>query len=373
MGTPICQPKGIALGPQFSSVSDSNFFETLLSYKEGETELPNLHLSPLQTRTSSLVTTRGISMASNSTAVDDNSPYHYVPLRSACIIFVVLFSISTAAHIFEALFFLRRRGWWLFPTVCLCGLGEIIGWSARLWSSINVLNGNAYLIQIITTIIAPTPLLAGIFIIFSQVIARLGERYSRLSPRNYSRIFLTFDIVALVIQAAGGGMADSDDYSTSVNVCISERCVVACLIHGDAQGGHIMLAGIAFQLASITIFCTCVSEFFYRYLKDKPLRRVQSSTSVETLTFGSTKPPMTSSMQLMISGMLFTTLCLFIRAIYRTIELSDGFGSPIQTRQVLFNVLDGGMVTLAMYALNVFHPGFLLHPEDTDEAFHLQK
>jgi hypothetical protein len=30
---------------------------------------------------------------------------------------------------------IRFRLWWLFPTVVLCGLLEIIGWSARLWSS----------------------------------------------------------------------------------------------------------------------------------------------------------------------------------------------------------------------------------------------
>jgi hypothetical protein len=29
------------------------------------------------------------------------------------------------------------RMWWLLPTVGLCGLLEIIGWSGRIWSSLN--------------------------------------------------------------------------------------------------------------------------------------------------------------------------------------------------------------------------------------------
>ena len=49
-------------------------------------------------------------------------------------------------------------------------------------------------------------------------------------------------------------------------------------------------------------------------------------------------------------------------AIYRTIELVDGFrGSIIQT-QVYFNVFDGAMIVLAMFTLNVFHPSHLLYP-----------
>jgi hypothetical protein len=39
------------------------------------------------------------------------------------------------------------RLWFLIPTVVLCGIGEITGWSGRLWSSLNVLNGNAFLMQ----------------------------------------------------------------------------------------------------------------------------------------------------------------------------------------------------------------------------------
>ena len=27
--------------------------------------------------------------------------------------------------------------WWLLPTVVLAGLGELVGWSGRYWSSLN--------------------------------------------------------------------------------------------------------------------------------------------------------------------------------------------------------------------------------------------
>ena len=62
---------------------------------------------------------------------------------------------------------------------------------------------------------------------------------------------------------------------------------------------------------------------------------------------------------------------------YRTIELADGWNGRIISTQVYFSgldltylvnailiiltdVLDGAMVTLAIYTLNFAHPGFLL-------------
>jgi hypothetical protein len=46
--------------------------------------------------------------------------------------------------------------------------------------------------RISSTIIAPTPLLAATFIIFSRVVQRLGTEYSRLTPKwcMYSEIIL---------------------------------------------------------------------------------------------------------------------------------------------------------------------------------------
>ena len=91
--------------------------------------------------------------------------------------------------------------WWATWTVILCGLLEITGWAGRLWSSINVGNGDAFQMQyvpvvldhsymhsisrsrIVATIIGPTPLLAAIFIIFGRLIRLLGLSYSRFSPR----------------------------------------------------------------------------------------------------------------------------------------------------------------------------------------------
>ncbi|KAF9534640.1 RTA1-like protein [Crepidotus variabilis] len=265
--------------------------------------------------------------------IEDNSPYNYIPSQTVAIIVLVLFSVSTITHVAQAAWF---RTWWLLPTAAFCGIIEILGWSGRLWSSISPFLEIPFQIQITCTIVAPTPLLAANFVIFGRIIERLGSQYSRLTPKWYTIIFCTCDVISLVIQGIGGGLAATADTLENAN-----------------KGGNIMLGGIAFQLGVIIIFTLCATEFFIRYFKGAPIRAVQPG-SRSTGEF-------TSRLKIMTGAMSFVTVVLFIRAIYRTIELSDGWNGRIIATQVYFNVLDGAMVILAIYTYNIFHPGLLLH------------
>jgi len=112
-----------------------------------------------------------------------------------------------------------------------------------------------------------------------------------------------------------------------------------------------MLGGIVFQLVSLIIYAMCAAEFFLRFFWDKPIRETLKEKSRDMVN---------TRMKIMIGALIFSTTCLFIRAVYRTIELSDGWNGRIISTQVYFNVLDGAMVTLAIYTLNFAHPGVLL-------------
>jgi len=123
-----------------------------------------------------------------------------------------------------------------------------------------------------------------------------------------------------------------------------------------------MLAGIVIQMIAITVYTMCATEFFLRFLKDKPVRGDATSHKFEE---GSTVR-VDIRMKIMVIALTFTTTCLFIRAVYRTIELANGWHGRIISTQVYFNVLDGGMITLAMYTLNLIHPGIFLHGGSSD-------
>ncbi|EKM61078.1 uncharacterized protein PHACADRAFT_83812, partial [Phanerochaete carnosa HHB-10118-sp] len=173
---------------------------------------------------------------------------------------------------------------------------------------------------------------------------RLGPQYSRLSAVWYTIVFVTCDIAALIIQAVGGG-----DASTAVHRNRSPN-----------QGGNIMLAGICVQLVAITVYMALAIEFIIRFLYERPIRKVRA---IQTTT--SSAHFLDRNAKLMLFGLFFSSLTIFIRSVYRTIELSDGWDGRIISTQRYFDWLDGGMITLATYTTNLLHPGFLLGKGNT--------
>ncbi|KAJ7136318.1 RTA1-like protein [Mycena crocata] len=268
----------------------------------------------------------------------DENQYGYTPSQSIGIVFLVLFGLSTLIHAGQATYY---RMWWLLPTACLCGVGELLGWAGRVWSSSDPTLDDPYMMQITATIISPTPLIAVNFILLSRIVQRLGVCYSRISARWYTIVFLTCDLVALVIQGAGGGLAASADDRDATQM-----------------GANIMLAGIVFQFVAIIVYSLCAGEFLRRYTLDRPVHGLPSR--------GPAKAPLTLKVRLMICALAFSTLVLFIRSIYRIIELSDGWNGRIIQTEVYFNVLDGAMVVLAIFTMNIAHPGLLLGPKAED-------
>ncbi|KAF7317508.1 hypothetical protein MKEN_00837300 [Mycena kentingensis (nom. inval.)] len=266
--------------------------------------------------------------------------YGYIPTEAVAIVFLVLFGISTALHTAQAAYY---RVWWLFPTAVLCGLGELIGWGARLWSAINNNADMAFTIQISTTIIAPTPLLAAFFVIFARVVNQLGPHYSLIPGKYYGWIFVPCDMIALVVQGVGGGIASAaDDNLEQAN-----------------RGAKIMLGGIGFQFAVLVIFSVLLADFIVRVVRDAPWRAPVAGPGSEDV--GKTTG-MTRRTALVLGALAFSTTALFIRSVYRTIELNDGWLGRIIHTQVYFNVLDGAMVVLAIFTWNFVHPGVFLFP-----------
>ncbi|KIK59468.1 hypothetical protein GYMLUDRAFT_85825 [Collybiopsis luxurians FD-317 M1] len=271
-----------------------------------------------------------MSSSSNTTNIDLESPYGYVPTFSICILFIALFAVTTSIQFIHA--FIVRQ-WFLLPTMVLAGCGEILGWSGRLWSNRNLFARDPYIMQIACLIISPTPLLGAHFIIFGRLVQILGSQYSRFKPRLYSRIFLSCDIISLVVQAVGGGMTASAITDSAVNL-----------------GTNIMLAGIAIQLAILVGFSATACEFVYRYNKDKPFRNEPG----EKIGY------MDKRRKVGLYAVFFATFCLFIRAVYRLIELGDGWNGTVIKTQWSFDIFDSTMVCIAMYTWNFVPSSWIL-------------
>ncbi|KAJ9095947.1 hypothetical protein QFC21_005309 [Naganishia friedmannii] len=352
----------------------------------------------------------------------EETAYNYLLNQSACIALVVVFGLSAALHLGQAIW---SRQSWLIWTLTAGAVGECIGWSGRLWSSVAEhwdpsnggfydldRNGTSFLMQISTLIISPAFMAAGNYILLGRIIPILGSKYSFVHPLSYTIIFVVGDLISLAIQAIGGGQASAADNLEDAN-----------------KGAKVMVGGVMFQMAVMIAYSIVLVLFVYRYKTDRPLRSRQIQlfswwpNALRTRRFKKSSPPMIMNRkekrgsvvtagspytttfedeegmgaparvdseqtdqralvaekqgreigktgvapvvstrtggfgdngesivysprelrgaEIMLWACALSTLLIFIRSVYRSVELLNGWEGPIIRRQTLFNLLDG--------------------------------
>jgi hypothetical protein len=107
-----------------------------------------------------------------------------------------------------------------------------------------------------------------------------------------------------------------------------------------ANGTHIMVAGILFQLASILVFVSLFTVVIMRALKSRG--EVLSQKKVQWI----------------IAATVFSVVLIVTRSIYRTIELLQGWSGYLITTERYFIALDGSMMVLAVGVFNIARPGW---------------
>lgn len=164
---------------------------------------------------------------------------------------------------------------------------------------------------------APCFFSAAVYYILGQMITQYGRRYSLISARMYLFIFVSFDIISIIIQAVGGASASKAGSKDPP---------------GDTEPGtHIMMAGIIIQLVSMSAFGFLWLIFLWR------ARAVPISKVLLVVT-------------------TFSAFCIIVRNFYRAIELSQGWKGYLITHEVYFAVLDGALMALSVGVFNVFFP-----------------
>lgn len=82
---------------------------------------------------------------------------------------------------------------------------------------------------------------------------------------------------------------------------------------------------------SITVYVLFAMEYFWRYFSDKPLSHKAALAEDET------RSAPDKGVKIMMAALSFDTLCIFIRAVYRTIELANGWTGHVIETQVYFS------------------------------------
>ncbi|KAL4815747.1 RTA1 like protein-domain-containing protein [Aspergillus spinulosporus] len=255
--------------------------------------------------------------------------FEYIPRLWAQILFMGLFGLAFLIHFFLGI----RYKTYTFMVAMMLGLaGEVVGYGGRVLLHDNPFNDDAFLQYLVALTIAPAFLTAAIYLTLSRIVVAYGERISYFKPRTYTITFITFDIIALLLQAVGGAIAstaDDDDRDMT------------------DLGINIMIAGLAWQVASLLIF-TAMSIYFFLRVRKAP-------GSDFNLAFDSLRRSRYFKGSLW--GLSIATLVILVRSIFRCAELSEGFDGKLANDEVTFMILEAAMIGIAAVCLTVFHPG----------------
>ncbi|PRP84083.1 putative RTA1 domain protein [Planoprotostelium fungivorum] len=268
------------------------------------------------------------------------SYYGYTPSMSGSIVILAIFAISTFAHLGQLV---HKRSWWMIAMV-LGGILEAAGWASRVYSSVSPTKLDPFLAQQVTLILAPVFFSGVVYIILGLIISKWGEEYSRIRSRYYSIIFLVCDVASLVVQAVGGAKAAGGARTNDSNAA--------------NDGAHIMMGGIVFQLFSMTLFVLLAAEYSFRAYYDRPVKLKVSPPEAEKKQVKDSR-----GVRQVAIAMVISTLVLYVRGIYRVIELSEGWSGPIISTESYFIVLDGVMMIICMGIFNILYPTWVFTKE----------
>ena len=230
--------------------------------------------------------------------------YRYIPDLGGNAFFTAVFGVLLVAQLGIGIW---RRTWNFMIAVALGCFGEFLGYIGRLMMHANVWSTPGLEIQLCCLVIAPSFLAAGVYLVLKDVVNQCGPEYSRLPPKKYPWIFVGCDIGSIVIQAIGGGIAATAGAGSS-----------SALLNA---GGDLIMAGIAFQIFTMAVFCGLVVDYYVRRKKGTQRTRGLGGSD-DFSTPDETKQPSGRTdtnrrFKLFCLGITLAYVAILIRCIYR--------------------------------------------------------
>ncbi|KAJ4353088.1 hypothetical protein N0V95_003683 [Ascochyta clinopodiicola] len=256
----------------------------------------------------------------------------YRPNMAGNAVYLVCFGLLLISQIWLGT---RSKTWKYMATVCVGILGEMAGYVGRVMLNANPFLMNNFLVNLIPLTIAPALLTAGIYLCLGRVIVVVGEENSRLKPKMYTYTFVGCDVLALVLQAIGGGLA-----------------ATAKDKRGSDQGVRIMIAGLISQVFTMALFMALWLDFG---LRTRQVRLAGGLKWMQPALYETLRA--TRDFQDFQLSLFMATVLIFIRCIYRVAELWQGFGGHLANHEASFMLLEGPLIILAVAGMTVFHPG----------------
>ncbi|KAL2128811.1 hypothetical protein VTI74DRAFT_8604 [Chaetomium olivicolor] len=259
------------------------------------------------------------------------SVYGYRPALAPNITFIALYAVAALIHAYLGF---RWKQWWFTGCMLVGAANAMLGYAGRVMMYYNPFNFASFMIQIVCITTGPLYYCAAVYVTLSLAINYFGPSLSRFKPQLFYYIFIPCDLVSLALQAAGGAL--------STNTA------------GASQTGvNLAIAGMAFQVFTIAVFCGFFTDYLIRYFRSGLWRNDEATRGDKEAT----------RLKLFFGFMALAILFTLARCSYRLAELHEGYGGDLVRDEGLFIGLEGVMVLAAVYCLMVGHPGLVFKSE----------
>ncbi|OOQ81747.1 Protein RTM1 [Penicillium brasilianum] len=209
------------------------------------------------------------------------------------------------------------------------------GICARVLANSNPKSIPIYSIQTILILLAPPLYAASIYMILGRLIVHLRAESSSIVPLKWiATIFVTGDVIAFAMQAAGGGIMASGTISAL------------------KIGEHITIGGLCVQLVFFTIFVITAVIFHMR------IRSRQTGQTAKVRQEGGAY--IIRSWESILWGLYIASILILVRSVFRLVEYAQGNDGHLISHEAFMYVFDATLMFFAMVVMNVLHPSMVL-------------
>ncbi|KAH1488388.1 hypothetical protein LV164_002213 [Aspergillus fumigatus] len=282
---------------------------------------------------------------------NDDTIYFYNPSLGASILFTILYIIPLIYQSYMTLVYPRKahtpRTNYFIPMVIGAAL-EVAGYAVRCASVRKPADIALYAVSSTIIVIAPVFVCASLYMLLGKLETSSDSGAKRPpaaflcggSGRRLPWMFVTLDILAVLTQGSGSGIASSEDWEGSTK----------------DVGIGVLIGGLVLQVVTFATYLVIVAWFQWRVMAE-----------------GHQLP---HGVRMVLKGVCIAGFFIMLRSIYRVFEFAFGIDSYTFTHEWPLYVLEAVPMLVALLVLGWFHPARWLAmsaPEGEEQVYSLRK
>lgn len=199
---------------------------------------------------------------------------------------------------------------------------QTLGYAGRIWSHFDREALGGFIMQAILILVAPALFAASIYMILGRLIRALHAEHLSMIPIKWvTKIFVTGDVIAFGLQAAGGGIQSGGT------------------LEMYDLGEKIIIAGLFVQIAVFGFFVATSVLFHTRIFKTPTSKSASGRVAWQRHLY-----------------VLYTTSALIlIRSIFRVVEYLQGNDGYLISHEVFIYVMDALLMAAVMVIFAIWY------------------